>query len=263
MGPVGLPGGGRLTAQNAASLLLNEIYQREPDPSVQDAFFAAAARGVFAKVVAGEGEPPAVLQALSRSVAEGRVYVWSEHKPEQQLLGETALGGRIPREPGVTRPFLGVFLNDGTGAKMQYYLDHRVDVRPVACNSSGRQELAVTVTLTSRAPQNVAALPAYVVGMAEQLGIRPGAMRVNTHLYAPIGGWIEASKVDGEEIPLNVLEHLGHPVGSRTVELAPGQTRTLTYSVMTGLDQPGEVNLRVTPGVHSDGVGRVHVPACD
>jgi hypothetical protein len=87
-------------------------------------------------------------------------------------------------------------------------------------------------------------------------------MRINTHLYAPIGGWIETSAIDGEERPINEVEHLGHTVGSRTVELAPGQTRTLTYTVMTGLDQPGEVNLRVTPGVHGDGVGDVSPSLC-
>ncbi len=98
--------------------------------------------------------------------------------------------------------------------------------------------------------------------MAKQLDIRPGSMRVNTYLYAPIGGWIDASAVDGEEIPLNELEHDGHAVGSRTVEIAPGQTRTLTYTVMSGLDQPGKVNLRVTPGVRSSGVGMVGQSAC-
>jgi hypothetical protein len=262
MGPVGLPGGEKLTAQHAVPLLLNEIYQRVPDPSMQDAFFAMAARGVFEKVVSGAGKPPVVLEALSRSASEGRIYVWSRDEAEQQLLGETALGGRIPREPGEDSPFVGVFLNDGTGAKMQYFLDHEVDVRPVGCNTAERQELAVTVTLRSRAPENVAALPPYVVGMAEQLGIQPGAMRVNVHLYAPIGGWIESSAVDGEEIPLSELEHLGHPVGSRTIEIGPGETRKLTYTVMSGLDQPGKVNVRVTPGVRGGGVGVVRDAAC-
>ena len=261
-GPVGLPGGEKLTADNAVPLLLNEIYHRVPDPAMQDEFFALAAKGVFQKVTSGAGEPPVVLEALSRSASEGRMYAWSAHEQEQALLDETALGGRIPREPGEHRPFLGVFLNDGTGAKMQYYLDHEVDVEPTACNTEGRQRLDVTVTLTSRAPQNAAELPPYIVGMARELGIRPGSMRVNTHLYGPIGGWIDDSAVDGQTIPLSELEHHGHPVGSRTVEIAPGQTRRLTYTVMSGLDQPADVNLRVTPGVRGDGVGDIEPSAC-
>ena len=102
----------------------------------------------------------------------------------------------------------------------------------------------------------------HAVGMARELGIRPGSMRVNTHLYGPIGGWIDDSAVDGQTIPLSELEHHGHPVGSRTVEIAPGQTRRLTYTVMSGLDQPADVNLRVTPGVRGDGVGDIEPSAC-
>ena len=261
-GPVELPTGDRLTAENAVPLLLSEVYRVMPDPAAQDAYFAAAAQAVFGKVVSGAGDPGAVLQALTRGVEEGRIYAWSDSKSEQELIAETALGGRVPREPGMERPFLGVVLNDGTGAKMQYFLDHRVDVRSVGCNLEGRQELAVTVTLESRAPQDVSALPPYVVGMAEELDIPPGQMRVNVHLYAPIGGWIASSAFDGDERPLHEVEHLGHPVGSRTVELAPGKTRELTYTVMTGLDQRGQVNLRVTPGIRSDGVGRVGASSC-
>jgi hypothetical protein len=263
MGPVALPGGERLTPQNTVPLLLQDIYHRLPDPADQDVFFAAAARSVFDKAVTGGGDPAALLAALSRSASEGRIYVWSADDAEQTLLAETALGGRIPRDGEGARPFVGVFLNDGTGAKMQYYLDHRVDVSPQVCNREGRQELAVRVTLESRAPKDPSRLPPYVVGMAEELGVRPGAMRVNVHLYAPLGGWIDSSAYDGEERPLHEVEHLGRPVGSRTVEIAPGQTRELTYTVMTGLDQTGEVDLRVTPGVRGSGAGEVGASACN
>ncbi len=98
--------------------------------------------------------------------------------------------------------------------------------------------------------------------MARELGIRPGSMRVNVHLYAPERGWIEGSAVDGDELPLNDAEHLGHPVGSQTMELAPGETRKLTYTVMTGLHQTGDVKLRVTPGVRGSGVGTLQPSAC-
>ncbi|GAB2736902.1 DUF4012 domain-containing protein [Nocardioides pakistanensis] len=261
-GPVDLPGGERLAAEDAVPLLLNDIYSRLPDPAAQDAFFAAAARAVFEKIVSGAGDPTEVLDGLTRGVRERRVYAWSSVEAEQDLLAQTPLGGEIPLSPGVERPFVGVFLNDGTGAKMQYFLEHRVDVEPVACNREGRQELEVTVTLRSTAPRDPSQLPDYVVGMAEQIGVEPGSMRLVTHLYAPVEGWVESSTIDGEELPVSSVDHLGHPVVTRTVDLAPGQTRRLRYVVMSGLDQPGAVNLRVTPGAHSSGVGDVQTSAC-
>jgi hypothetical protein len=261
-GPVDLPGGKQLTGENAVPLLLNEIYDRLPDPARQDAFFAAATDAVFEKVASGAGEPDEVLAALARGVSEGRIYAWSAHQPEQALLADTTLGGVLPRAPGETRPFLGVFLNDGTGAKMEYFLEHRVDVEPVACNAEGRQQLEISFTLRSTAPDDPGRLPEYVVGMAEELGVRPGTMRVNVHVYAPAGGWIDGTAVDGSDVPISEVDHLGHAVGSRSIEIAPGAERVLTYTVMTGLDQPGEVDVRVTPGVRGDGLGSVGSSAC-
>ncbi|HEX6246574.1 MAG TPA: DUF4012 domain-containing protein [Nocardioidaceae bacterium] len=264
-GPVEVPGGPRLTARNAVEILLDEVYRTIPTNDAQNAYFAAAASAVFDAVSAGRGDPTEMLRALSKAASEGRIYVWSDKDREQRLIEETALSGQVPREEGAS-PFVGVFMNDGTAAKMQYYLDHRVDVRPVRCNPAGRQTLEVTVEMSSNAPENVAELPPYVIGPrsdgSSYFGVDPGDMRINVHLYAPVGGWIDGSTVGGEEAPLSEAEHLGHPVGSRSITLSPGDTQQLTYTVVTGLDQPGDVNLRVTPGVRGDGRGTVEPSAC-
>lgn len=262
-GPVELPGGRQLTGDNAVRLLLNEIYRLMPDPRSQDAFFAAAAAAVFDKVASGAGDATQVLAALDRAGTEGRLFVWSERPEEQSLLEETALGGAVPPEGDDDRPFLGVFLNDATGAKMQYFLDHRVDVTSEACNSEGRQRLTVTLTMESTAPEQTSALPSYVVGLAEALGIEPGSMRVNAHLYVPVGGWIEESSFNGAEMPLTEDQHVGHTVGTQTVQLAPGERHSLTYSVMTGREQTEDVRLRVTPGIRTAGAGQVSASACN
>ena len=259
-GPVRIGAGQTLTADNAVQLLLNEIYLEQPDPLRQNLFFAQAARAVFEAVSSGQGDPPAVLDGLARAGSESRLLVWSADEEEQRLLDETALSGRLPDRAGAA-PYVGVFLNDGTGAKMQYYLDHEVEVLPTGCNSEGRQRLRVSVRLRSTAPANARELPVSVIGPG--FGAAPGAMRMSVFLYAPIGGWIDASTVDGQEAPLAELDHQGHPVGVRTVDLAPGQVRTLSYDVVSGTDQPASPTLRVTPGVHGTGVGQVGASLCN
>jgi hypothetical protein len=258
-GPVELPGGQALAAESAVQLLLNEVYLTQLDNDLQNSFFAAAAAAVFEELAAGRAQPGPLMDALSKAASESRLLVWSAHAEEQRVLDDTVLSGRVPRLPAA-RPFVGVFFNGGTASKMQYYLDYAVDVQPVACNIENRQQLDVRVTMTSNAPAEGKGLTVFVTGPGQS--VSPGTMRVNAHLYAPTGGWIADSAVDGEARPLNELEHHGHPVGSRTVDLAPGETRVLTYTVMTGLDQPGDVRLRVTPGVHGPGVGAVAPSAC-
>lgn len=264
-GPVEVPGGPPLRAGSAVDTLLRDVYLQVPDPEAQDAYFAAAAEAVFGAVASGQGDPARLLDGLARAVSEGRINLWSSRGREQALIQETALAGRIPREEG-NRPFVGVFMNDGTASKLQYYFRHRVDVKPVSCNPEGRQTLEVTVTMRSTAPRNAAELPPSVIGPRTEgayFGVEPGDQRINVHLYAPIGGWIEESAVDGEETPLSEAEHLGHAVGSRSVTLAPGRKSTLTYRVRGALDQTGDPLLRVTPGVHGDGVGQLAASACN
>lgn len=263
-GPVKVPGGVTLTADNAVKVLLSDVYRTQPDPERQNVFFAGAARAVFAAMASGKAGPTMLLKALSRGAADGRLFAWSDVPAEQRLLSQTALGGSVPRQASPS-PYVGLFLNDGTGAKMEYYLRHRVDVRPESCNDEGRQQLEVTVTMKSVAPPNAAHLPVSVIGPRygkSWFGVPPGFMRINVYLYAPIGGWIAGSEVDGRDVPLNELQHDRHQVGSQTIELAPGQVRRLTYTVMTGPRQSGATDLRVTPGVFDTGVGKVAPSAC-
>ncbi len=53
-----------------------------------------------------------------------RVLVWSAHPEEESQILTTSVSGRLPIDP-VKQPTVGVFLNDGTGAKLGYYLDGR------------------------------------------------------------------------------------------------------------------------------------------
>lgn len=264
-GRVPVAEGRSLTADTAVRVLLNDIYVQEPDPERQNAFFAETARSVFEAITAGRSDPAALLEGLSRGVDEGRVYAWSARPREQSVLAGTALGGAVPRTADRT-PYVGFFLNDGTATKLQYFFEHRVDVRPTACNVEDRQTLEVTATLRSLAPADADLLPASIIGPREGgeefLRVKPGHMRVNAHLYAPVGGWIDEVTLDGELAPFAGAEHLGHPVSTHSVMLAPGEERVLRYTVMTGLEQPGEADLRVTPGARGSGVGHVGPSAC-
>lgn len=258
-GPVQVPGG-RLSVDNAVDLLLSRTYLEQPDPERQDAFFAAAARKVFDAVSAGVGDPQQVLDAVAMAATERRILLWSAQEQEQAVLDGTTLGGRVPGDADSASPYVGVYLNDGTGGKLQYYLEHRVDVDSVSCNPAGRQQLAVTLTLHSAAPEDAARLPRSVIGPG--FGAEPGYMRMTVQLYAPAGGWIEAFSLDGLEQGLGGLEHLGHAVAQSTVDLAPGERRELSFTVMGGLHQTGLVDLRVTPGGRTTGVGTVGASAC-
>ncbi len=94
-GPVRLASGEQLTAQNAVQLLLNTVYLEQPDTTLQNNYFASAARSVFDAVSSGQGNPREVLGGLAQSASERRLLVWSDDAEEQELIAPTALSGAL------------------------------------------------------------------------------------------------------------------------------------------------------------------------
>ena len=54
----------------------------------------------------------------------------------------------------------------------------------------------------------------------------------------------------------------GRDVGLVSVFLGRGETRTLEYSIRTGLDETGDPHLITTPAATGTGVGTVSASAC-
>jgi Protein of unknown function (DUF4012) len=195
-GPVNLPGGQKLTETNTVQLLLNTVYLKIADAKAQDAFFAATSGSVFNAILGGQGKPANVVDALAQAAREGRLMVWSAHKNEQALLSGTVLSGELVGVEGRS-PVIGIYLNDGTAAKIGYYLRTDVVATPTGCRQDGSQTLTVRVTLTNTAPANAADLPPSLTGGGNI--VPAGQVRTNVLLYAPSGGRVDDVRVSGGE----------------------------------------------------------------
>lgn len=228
MPPVSVPGGPSLTADSAVATLLSDTYRRTDDPVAQDEYFAAAADAVFGTLSAGAVDPRQALAGLAKAAGERRILLWSADDDEQDAIADTVLAGALP-ERDDTRPTVGVFLNDGSGAKLGYYLRMAADLRVVRCRSDGRRELAVRVTLSSTAPR--AGLPRYVTGLA--LAGDPYTARTNVLLFSPIDGAVVAARLDGSDTAVGTGAERGRMVSVVTVDVSPGQSRTLEATLLT------------------------------
>jgi hypothetical protein len=231
-GPVQLPLGGSLTASNAVPLLLSQVYKDIQNPAQEDAYFAQAADAVFTALSAGQGDARATVKALADAAGAGRLSVWSSHPAEEKLLAGTALEGAMPATEQPSNPTVGVFLNDGTGAKLDYYLHEDVAVTPAASCPAGRIAFDVRVTLSSTVPANAAGLPAYVTGGGEP-GLSLGTMRSQVVITAPIGGSIVAATIDGVGTSIGTGVEAGRSEGIVLADLAPGQKKTIDVELVT------------------------------
>lgn len=249
-GPVEVADGVTLTADNAVETLLSTVYREIEEPDDQDAFFAATAASVFGAVVAGQGEAPAVIDGLAQAAREGRLMVWSAREEEQAGLAGTVLSGELRGSDG-SSAVVGVYLNDGTEAKMGYYVDLGITGEATGCAADGSQSLRVTVDLASAAPADAADLPGYVTGAGAV--VPAGQVRTNVLVYAPAGGGIESSRVNSAGAGTFAQVHDGLGVESRTFTLEPGQNVTLELDVRTGPEQSGNATIRSTPTARGSG----------
>ena len=238
-----------ITSDNLVQVLLSTAYSEFDggDQSARDDFLAHATGVVFSDLTSGRGNARSILDGLRQAAGERRVLVYSADPVEQADIAGTGVSGAISQNAGPAS--IGVFLNDGTAAKLGYYLRSEVHVTGGECRADGRRELQVRVVLHSDAPTGQ--LPSYVTGTSPE-GIAH-VLQTNVLVYAPVGGGIVSGAArDGAPISMSRGEDLSREVGWATVELAPGGSTELTFTVLGPVDGGGaEVRpeLMLTPGV--------------
>lgn len=251
LGALGVPsemfdGDAQLTADNAADIMLNGVYRYIDDTSAQDAFFEVAAAEIFSAVMDGEAAPAATVASLVAAGEEGRLHVWSAHEEEQELLSGTMLSGELRGDDGRGAPVVGVYVNDVSGAKIAYYQRMEVEMEAQQCHANGNQDLTLTITLASDAPEDAADLPASLVGDGD--AVEEGDMRSNLLVYAPTGGRITDMRDPEGTVDAFPQIHDGQVVAARRVYLSPGDSVTTQVDITTGAGFTEDAVLRMTPG---------------
>jgi len=248
-GPVTLSTGDQLTSDNAVKLLLSDAYARYPNPKDQDAFFASAAAEVFDKLASGAVDPKTLISALAKSADEHRILIWSANAAEQKSLEQTTLAGNLPVSSAREQRF-GVYLNDRTMSKMDYYLQTSVGLGQAICRADKRPTYAVDVTLKNTAPADAAtALPSYVTG-GKSAAVQPGNISTSVSVYAPEGSTLVGAVSGGKQYGVSWGKNGGHPVGTVSIVLAPGQGTTVQLQFVAKAPFNGDLVAETTPGVY-------------
>jgi hypothetical protein len=247
-GPITLTTGDVLAPDTAVPLLLNDVYARYTRPADQDEFFAMAAAAVFAKLTSGEVDPAALVTALTRAGEEDRLLLWSAHDGEQTVLADTTLAGGLPVSDDDTARF-GVYVNDGTGSKMDFYQNAGASLTWDACTldaaGDATGDARLTVTVGNTAPADAANLPAYITG-GGAFGVPAGTTRTIGYLYLPAGfELVDATMSDGSGFGGGT--HDGRRVLSFAIDLAPGQSATATVVVRASTAGPATLEAVMTP----------------
>jgi HAMP domain-containing protein len=235
-----------LDGKNVVPTLLSNVYAQIQEPQLQDAYFAGIAQEVFQALSNGKGDSKALIAGLSRGSTEGRVLLWSALPAEQKTIADYPLSGAIAGV-SVSPAQFGVYFNDGTGAKMDYYVKRTVRLVK-ECPKDGYEQTTVQVTSTNTAPADAASsLPEYVTGNGIY-GVPPGSVQTNIVVYGPVQANVETARLDGQQTGFAPYLHRNRPVGVLAVQLAPGESKTVEIT-FGKIPQHAEPNVIVTPTV--------------
>ncbi|KFI91556.1 hypothetical protein BISA_2312 [Bifidobacterium saguini DSM 23967] len=245
-GGVTLEDGVTLDGTNTAQYLLNQVYIDKPEDQ-QDAYFSAAAGSAFSHIMANAQDGKAFLKAVTTSVAQGHMKVWSAHEDEQELLLNTPISGALKTDAAT--PEVGVFFSDLTQSKMDWSLKRSVEVKFDKVVPDGANQYTVHVKLTNMMTSDeVSSIPQYVLGYQPE-GIENGQIGTAVFAYAPAGGrLVDWKSTDGKSYD-GVTTHNTLTVGVKKLVLSPGESYEATIHVEVAPDVKTPLDIYQTPQV--------------
>lgn len=238
VGPVTMPDGEKVTADNVVELTESTAYSRfANDNNARKAYLQTIAGKVVERMTGKISNPQALLEALGRAASERRIAVWSANPAEQQVLEGTVLGHIVPDDPA---PYAGVVVNNLGGNKLDYYLQREIDYTAESCVGDTRKS-TVTIRLTNTLPPGD--YTKYVAGMFDNpAGAPVGTNLTNLSLVATQGAKLNKVTVDGKPAFAFTGAERGHPVFDIQTQVRQGQTIEVKYE-LTEPASPG--NARV------------------
>ena len=210
---VAMPDGSTLDGANTAQTLLHDVYARMT-PQETDEYFAVAAQAAFDHIMQNAGNFKSYVKALSTSVEQGHVMVWSAHEDEQNLIADSAISGKLITEGA--KPQVGVYISDETESKMDWYLHREVitEFQKVARNGANQYTVHIKTAL---------------------------------FIYAPANGRLVDWEFQNADDYKGVTLHNGLTVGVGDVTLQPGESYEITVHVQSAPDADEPLTLRQTP----------------
>jgi len=254
LGPVDLPSGEQITAENAVKLLLSDAYQRFGDAGdngrSSDEFFAMVSSTVFSRLAGGQWNPIAMFDQLTRSAQEQRINLWFTDEQAQALVTEVGLDGGL-RPDNATSTQLGIYLNDFSIGKLEYHLTTDISA---TCNAADR---TVNVSMNMHNGITDDITNAYTLGFRNSdYGLPKTTMMLNALFFAPPGATITAMDPGDGDIPsLSRSGVENNNTGeSRMVTLGQNENRTISYTVQLQAGPLGPLDLRHTPTANDTSV---------
>lgn len=239
-----------LDGGSTVRVLMHDTYWRNLDDyAATDAYFTEAASAALDCIMGGvpSMDPKSLLQAVRRGIDGGNLLMWSANADEQAVIEGLGASGEVSLDPAA--PQLGVYLNNGSWSKFEWYLDLDFSMGEAASNADGSRTYPCSLRLANAmTPEELEASNAVITG-GNPAKISEDDMLEVFNLYAPAGGHIEVVSSNGQFVFADDKTYRGLQVVCGEAHVQIGAPAEVSFNVTVSPEATQELSVRIPPTV--------------
>ena len=239
-----------LDGTSTVRVLMHDTYWRNLDDyAATDAYFAEAASAALDCIMGGvpSMDPGALLQAVRRGIDGGHLLMWASDTDEQAVIEGLGASGEVSFDPAA--PQLGVYLNNGSWSKFEWYLDLDFSMGEARGNADGSRTYPCSLRLANAmTPEELEASNANITGFNPAKRSEDDMLEV-LNLYAPAGGRIEVTSYNGQVDLADDKTYRGLQVVCGEAHVQIGAPAEMTFNVTVSPEAARELSVRIPPTV--------------
>lgn len=239
-----------LDGESTVRVLMHDTYWRNLDDyGATDVYFAEAASAALDCIMGSISsmDPGTLLQAIRRGIDGGNLLMWASDAGEQAIIEGLGASGEVSLDPAA--PQLGVYLNNGSWSKFEWYLDLDFSMGEAAANADGSRTYPCSLRLANAmTPEELEASNANITGGNPAKRSEDDMLEV-LNLYAPAGGRIEVTSCNGQVDLAGDKTYRGLQVVCGEAHVQIGAPAEITFNVTVSPEAAQELSVRIPPTV--------------
>ena len=239
-----------LDGGSTVRVLMHDTYWRNLDDyAATDVYFTEAASAALDCIMGGvpSMDPGALLQVVRRGIDGGNLLMWASDADEQAVIEGLGASGEVTLDPAA--PQLGVYLNNASWSKFEWYLNIDFSMGEAVSNADGSRTYPCSLRLANAmTPEELEASNANITGGNPAKRSEDDMLEV-LNLYAPAGGRIEVTGSNGQVDLADDKTYRGLQVVCGEAHVQIGAPAEITFNVTVSPEAAQELSVRIPPTV--------------
>ena len=244
--------GTHLDGTNTVRVLLHDTYWNYMnDSDAMDTYFAAAAGTAMDCIIDNVSSMSAsgLMKAVDQAIDEYHLYGWFADESEQSVMEQLGVSGAVKVD--ATDPQLGIYVNNETWSKIEWWLNLDVQMSDPYNNLDGSRIYTGTITFSNTATwDEINACNDYMIGSNSEK-YDADDIYERFALYAPAGGSVQITSCSD---CINVWDkntYKGLEVQCGTVHNQIDKPATIDFTVTVPATATTDLTVRMTPTVQN------------